>query len=183
MAGRNLDFLCVAAFVALTVVAAGCSESNIPLSVIETPARQATVVPIPTVSAGSKPTPAALPSPKPTSTPASVGSHASVPDLASIPLERALKNGKLTLAEFGWRVCIPCKMMKPLLEELTVQYEGSLNVVIVEIYEQKELTRQYRIMAMPTQIFFDGSGREVTRHIGFWPKEEILVKLKKMGIQ
>ena len=104
-------------------------------------------------------------------------------DLASIPLEQALSNGLPTLAEFGSSTCIPCKQMKPLLEELTVEYEGRLNVVIVEVYEQKGLTQQYGIMAIPTQIVFDANGKEITRHIGFWPKEEITAQLKKMGVE
>ena len=106
----------------------------------------------------------------------------SPPDLASIPLERSLKNGKPTLAEFGWKTCIPCKEMKPILEGLAIEYEGKLNVVIVEVYDHMDLTRQYQIMAIPTQIFFDNSGREMTRHVGFWPKEEIIAQLGKSGI-
>jgi len=104
------------------------------------------------------------------------------PDLASIPLTQVLGNGKPTLAEFGSSTCIPCKEMKPILEELAKEYEGNLNVVIVEVYEQMDLTRQYGIMAIPTQIFFDSSGKEITRHMGFWSKEEIIAQLKKMGI-
>jgi len=105
------------------------------------------------------------------------------PDLASIPLTQVLGNGKPTLAEFGWRNCVPCKQMKPILEELAVEYIDKLNVVIVEVYEHKDLTNQYGIMTIPTQIFFDSSGKEITRHIGFWSKEEIIAQLKKMGIE
>ena len=72
--------------------------------------------------------------------------------------------------------------MKPILEELAVEYQGRLNVVIVEVYEQRELTNQYRIMTIPTQIFFDSNGQELTRHMGFWSKEEIIAQLTKMGI-
>jgi len=104
------------------------------------------------------------------------------PDLSSIPLTQVLGNGKPTLAEFGWRNCIPCKEMKPILEDLTMEYKDKLNVVIVEVYEHKDITNQYGIMTIPTQIFFDSSGKEITRHIGFWSKEEIIVQLKKMGI-
>ncbi len=103
-------------------------------------------------------------------------------DLASIPLEQALSSGKPTLAEFGRGVCIPCKAMKPILSELAAEYKDKVNVVIVEIDEHQDLTYQYRIMAIPTQIFFDRNGKEIGRHIGFWPKEEIVALLKKMGI-
>jgi thioredoxin 1 len=104
------------------------------------------------------------------------------PDLASTPLTQVLGNGKPTLAEFGASTCIPCKQMKPILEQLAIEYEGKLNVVIVEVYEQMELTRSYSIMTIPTQIAFDSSGKEITRHIGLWPKEEIVAQLKKMGV-
>ena len=104
-------------------------------------------------------------------------------DLVSTPLPKALSSGKPTLAEFGSSTCIPCKQMKPILEDLAIVYEGKLNVVIVEVYEQKALTQMYGIMAIPTQIVFDSGGKEVTRHMGLWPSEEIIAQLKKMGIQ
>lgn len=104
-------------------------------------------------------------------------------DLASNGLGQALASGKPTLAEFGSSSCVPCKQMKPLLEELKTEYEGRLIVVIVEVYEQRELTQQYSIMAIPTQIVFDSNGQEVTRHMGFWSKEDIIAQLKKMGIE
>jgi thioredoxin 1 len=105
-----------------------------------------------------------------------------IPDLASIPLEQALSSGLPTLAEFGWRTCIPCKQMKPILEELAVEYQGKLNVVIVEVYEHEDLTRAHQITAIPTQIFFDSNGKEVIRHVGFWAKKEITTQLKKVGV-
>ena len=97
-------------------------------------------------------------------------------------IEQALFSGKPTLAEFSWRTCIPCKQMKPVLEEVAVEYQGKLNVVNIEVYEQKELTREYGIMTIPTQILFDSKGKEVTRHMGFWAKKEIAIHLKKMGV-
>ena len=72
--------------------------------------------------------------------------------------------------------------MKPILEELAAEYKGKLNVVIVEVYEHMDLARQYQIMAIPTQIFFDSRGREITRHMGLWPKEEIITYLRTQGI-
>ena len=104
-------------------------------------------------------------------------------DLTSVPLGQALSSGKPTLAEFGRGVCVPCKAMKPILEELSVEYKGRLNVVIVEIDDHMDQTREHGIMAIPTQIFFDSSGQEITRHIGFYAKEDIIAQLKNMGIE
>ena len=103
--------------------------------------------------------------------------------LASFPLERALANGKPTLAEFGWRECIPCKAMRPILEDLDVEYKGKLNVVIVEIPFHEDLAEQYGIRVMPVQIFFDTKGNEVVRHAGFLPKEQIVPQLENIGVK
>ncbi len=103
--------------------------------------------------------------------------------LAEIPLESALGNGKPTLAEFGWRKCIPCKEMRPILEQLDVEYKGKVNVVIVEIPFHEDLTKKYGIMYMPTQVFFDSSGREVARNLGFLPKNEIIAAFEAMGVK
>ena len=106
-----------------------------------------------------------------------------VPKLTSIPLNQALSSGKPTIAEFGASTCIPCKQMKPILEELAKDYQGRVNVILVEVYDQMELTRQYKIMTIPTQILFDSEGKEVSRHIGLWPKAEIVAQMNKMGIK
>jgi thioredoxin 1 len=103
--------------------------------------------------------------------------------LASVPLETALTNGKPTLAEFGWRKCIPCKEMRPILEELDREYKNKLNVLIVEIPLQEALAEKYGVNVMPVQIFFDSNGKETARHAGFLPKSDILASLQKMGIK
>ncbi len=79
-------------------------------------------------------------------------------------------------------VCIPCKRMKPILEELAVEYGDELNVVIVEVDENKELTNYYQIMTIPTQIVFDKDGNRLGSHIGLWPKGAIVSKLKELGM-
>ena len=104
-------------------------------------------------------------------------------DLTSIPLEQALANGLPTVAEFGRGTCIPCKQMKPILEELAKEYEGKVNVLIISVDEYRDLTLQYGIMAIPTQIFLGSEGQEVTRHMGFLAREDIIAQLQTMGIE
>jgi len=106
-------------------------------------------------------------------------------DLSKISLENSLANGKPTLADFGWKICIPCKAMKPILEELAVEYGDSVNVLIVEVYDpaQEKLVTRYGIKSIPTQVFFDENGKEVSRHIGFISKEDILIQLNKLGVR
>ena len=103
-------------------------------------------------------------------------------DITKIPLDRVLGKGTPTLAEFGWRTCVPCKAMKPILEELAVEYKGKLNVVIVEVYDHEDLSKRYAIRGIPTQIFFDKDGKEITRHAGYLAKEQILTLFSKIGV-
>jgi thioredoxin 1 len=103
--------------------------------------------------------------------------------LTSITLPQALINGKPTLAEFGRGTCIPCKQMKPVLENLAIAYQDKLNVSIVSIDDYRDLTTFYKIMAIPTQIIFDSNGKEVFRHVGFWAKDQIITQLDKLSIK
>jgi len=104
-------------------------------------------------------------------------------DLTSMPLEQALENGLPTIADFGRGTCIPCKQMKPILEDLAKEYEGKVNVLIISVDEYSDLTRQHEIMAIPTQIFFNSNGQEIDRHVGFFAREDIIAQLQTMGIE
>jgi thioredoxin 1 len=102
--------------------------------------------------------------------------------VGSTPLGEALANGKPTVAEFGAATCIPCKRMKPIMEEVAAEYGDRLNMSFVDVSKRGDLANRYAISLIPTQIFFDTSGQEITRHIGYWPKEELVAKLQETGI-
>lgn len=87
------------------------------------------------------------------------------------------------LLELGSTTCIPCKMMAPILEELTKEYKGKLNVEFVDVGKNEDVARKYKINVIPTQIFFDSKGKEVDRHVGFFPKADILKTFKDNGIK
>jgi thioredoxin 1 len=86
------------------------------------------------------------------------------------------------LLDLGSHTCIPCKMMMPILEELKNGYSGKFNVEFVDVMQNQTAADKYSIEAIPTQIFFDASGKEVFRHVGFFPKEEILKKWRELGV-
>ena len=101
--------------------------------------------------------------------------------VGATPLEEALSNGKPTVAEFGAATCIPCKKMKPILEEIVAEYGDKLNLCFTDVRIHTNIATKYRISLMPTQIFFDTAGQEVTRHVGYWPKEDVLAHLEGLG--
>ena len=86
------------------------------------------------------------------------------------------------LLDLGATKCVPCKMMAPLLEEIKKEYAGKLQVDFIDVWENPAAGDQYGIQSIPTQIFFDASGKELFRHVGFMPKEDILAKWKVLGV-
>ena len=103
--------------------------------------------------------------------------------VAANPLENAFRKGLPIVVDFGRGTCIPCKMMQPILEKLQRDYAGKVSVIILDISEYGALSKKYGITLIPTQIFFDASGKEVFRHHGFMPEEDIIVHLKQMGVE
>jgi thioredoxin 1 len=87
------------------------------------------------------------------------------------------------LLDFGMGVCIPCRMMKPVLEEVAREYDGRLMVKILELDQHRELARQFRIRLIPTQIFINSKGEVVHRHEGFMDKASIVAVLDRMGVK
>jgi len=87
------------------------------------------------------------------------------------------------LVDLGAGKCIPCKMMKPVLDELTRDYAGQFEVVFVDVWERHEEGARYGIRLIPTQIFYGADGKELARHEGFFAKKDILAKWKELGVE
>ena len=85
------------------------------------------------------------------------------------------------LLDLGASACIPCKMMAPILEELKTEYAGKLQVDFIDVWKNPAAGEPYGIASIPTQIFFDASGKELYRHVGFLDKAAILAKWKELG--
>jgi len=73
--------------------------------------------------------------------------------------------------------------MAPILEQLKNDYAGRLRVEVIDIEENLDLINKYHVRVIPTQIFYNASGRELFRHEGFYSKEDILAKWKEHGVE
>jgi len=87
------------------------------------------------------------------------------------------------LVDVGAKKCIPCKLMAPILKELKTEYAGRLQVDFLDVSINPSFAGQYKVRVIPTQIFFDASGKELFRHEGFMSKEDILNKWNELGVQ
>ena len=91
-------------------------------------------------------------------------------------------DGMVTMIDLGAKKCIPCKMMAPILEKMKKIYKGKAEIVFIDVWENPEEVKRFKIRAIPTQIFFDKDGKEVYRHLGFMSEKKIVGQLAKMGV-
>ncbi len=99
-------------------------------------------------------------------------------DFKALPVK-----GMVTMIDLGAKKCVPCKMMAPILAKMEKQFEGQAAIVFIDVWEHNEQARRFGIRAIPTQIFYSETGKEVYRHIGFMDEKAIVNQLKKMGVE
>ena len=73
--------------------------------------------------------------------------------------------------------------MAPILAELEKDYAGQLKVVFIDVWKNRAEGERYGILVIPTQIFFDATGKERFRHEGFMAKKDILAKWEELGVE
>ena len=82
-------------------------------------------------------------------------------------LDELVKEGTY-LVDFYAEWCGPCKMLTPVLENL----EDKINVIKVDIDKFEKLAFEYRIMSVPTLVFFK-DGKKVREEVGFTDEDEL----------
>ena len=88
----------------------------------------------------------------------------------------------VTFIELGADRCIPCKKMQPIMKEIAAAFPDRVQVVFYDVWKDPTPAEKYGIQLIPTQVFVDQKGKEIARHVGLYPKEEILELLKKHGV-
>jgi len=87
------------------------------------------------------------------------------------------------LLDLGATKCIPCKMMVPVLDELSKEYKGQLDVQFIDVWKNPKEAENRKVKSIPTQIFFDAKGKEIFRHVCYFPKEDIVKAFRDHGIK
>lgn len=111
------------------------------------------------------------------------GTSVTASDLISGAPQTLPIQGMVTMVDIGAHSCIPCKMMTPIIEELSKEYEGRAAIAFVDVWEHREQAARYGVQTIPTQIFYDARGKERYRHTGFLDKAGIVAKLAELGVQ
>ena len=113
----------------------------------------------------------------------SLSAEGTVPALDPAGLTQILAAQKWTVIECGGPTCIPCVKMQPVLADLQQRFGSRALIRNFYVTQYAREAQAHKIMVMPTQVVFAPSGKEVARHIGYWPKDEFLAALAKVGLK
>lgn len=91
--------------------------------------------------------------------------------------EEVIKSSAPVLVDFTASWCGPCKMIAPLVDELSEEYEGRVKIVKVDIDENPVTVKQFQIRAVPSLFFFK-DGQLVDQLLGGVTKNAIKEKLE-----
>ncbi len=80
------------------------------------------------------------------------------------------------LVDFWAEWCVPCRMVAPLVEQISNEYDGKLRVGKMDADAAPDILMRYNIMSIPTLILFK-AGKPVETIVGFQPKDKITNKL------
>lgn len=92
--------------------------------------------------------------------------------------EEVVLNAKLpVLVDFWAEWCGPCKMMLPIVEEVSAEYEGKLIVAKVDVDSSPATAARFGIRNIPTILFFK-NGEVIDKQVGAAPKTSLVEKIK-----
>ena len=90
--------------------------------------------------------------------------------------DELLQSEKLVIVDFWATWCGPCRMLSPLLDEVEAEMEDKVEVVKVNVDDADEIAMRFRIMSIPTLLFFK-NGAMVDRSVGAMPKSTLVEKI------
>ncbi|MDD4628504.1 MAG: thioredoxin [Candidatus Peribacteraceae bacterium] len=83
------------------------------------------------------------------------------------------------MVDFWAPWCGPCKMMLPIVEELSAEYEGKVKIVKINVDENMETPGKFNVMSIPMFLFFK-NGQPVSSFVGAKPKDAVKQELDKL---
>ena len=93
--------------------------------------------------------------------------------------DELLKDEKLVIVDF-WAVwCGPCRMISPILDQISEEMADKVTVVKCNVDDCEDITMRYRIMNIPTLLYFK-NGEMVDRTVGAMPKAALVEKIESL---
>ena len=85
------------------------------------------------------------------------------------------------LWDFWATWCPPCKELKPIVEALAKEYDGKIEIRSIDTDQNKELAQKFGVQAIPTLVFLDAKGNELSRIVGLTSRDTIVGRFKAHG--
>ncbi|MFO8015465.1 MAG: thioredoxin [Candidatus Woesearchaeota archaeon] len=92
---------------------------------------------------------------------------------------REKTKGKKAIVDFWAEWCGPCKMLGPVFEELSKDFEGKIDFFKLNVDEGGDLAQEYSVQGIPCLIVMD-DGKEIDRIVGLLPKEKLKEKIESI---
>lgn len=87
--------------------------------------------------------------------------------------EEVLQSELPVLVDFWAEWCAPCMMLAPVIEEISDEFDGRVNVCKIDVDQAQDLAAAYGVMSIPTLMIFS-KGKEIERAVGYMSKEDAL---------
>lgn len=91
--------------------------------------------------------------------------------------EKVINNNGVALVDFWAEWCGPCRLIGPVVEELSKEYDGKATIGKLNVDDNREIAAQYGIMSIPTLLFFK-NGQIVDKQVGVVSKSDLKKKIE-----
>ena len=91
--------------------------------------------------------------------------------------EKVLDNEGVALVDFWAEWCGPCRLIGPVVEDLSKEFEGKATIGKLNVDDNREIAAQYGIMSIPTLLIFK-NGQIVDKHVGVASKGDLKKKIE-----
>ncbi|MBI2572736.1 thioredoxin [Candidatus Woesearchaeota archaeon] len=93
-------------------------------------------------------------------------------ELTDATFEKEINGNIPIIVDFWASWCGPCKMLAPIFEQVSKEFEGKLKFAKISTEEYQDIASEQSITGIPCLIIFN-RGEEVDRIVGFRPKEKL----------
>jgi thioredoxin 1 len=107
-----------------------------------------------------------------------VEDNGKIKKLSDQNFEHQIKSG-IMLVDFWATWCMPCKMMAPVLNDLSEDLNGNASVGKLDVDQNRAASAKYAVRSIPTMVLFK-NGKEINRFVGVKTKDFLLKEIRKI---